>query len=228
MKVVLDDVWVLVVDDYTTNRRDQINGGFDGASGLHSRFKMDARREFLEDIESRSSLHDTFSVVYQNYLDTPADERAGNVWVQREFFGVQKCIGGRFHLRVISGGQSPSQWLPSTITSICSAIHFYQARTRFRDNNFSVTRTVFHPEHIQSFSDVGNDQFGFFRVGFDRDATKIDECAAVSFTLVIYPHHHGLVNTVETDMIDDVFFSLEKFLAKYLPAITPVDQLTAH
>mmetsp|Transcript_18061 Transcript_18061/g.39372 ORF Transcript_18061/g.39372 Transcript_18061/m.39372 type:complete len:313 (-) Transcript_18061:381-1319(-) len=228
MEIVLDDCWVLVIDNDASYRGDQINCEVDCTTFLDSRFEMDAGGQFLEDIKSRCSLHNALSIRDQTNFHTLSDEPSGNVWIRVEFFGVQIGVGRHLYLRIISWCQSTCQWLPSTISSIGSAIHFYQAGTCFGDDNFSVTRPIFHTQDIQCFSNVRNDQLGFVGIGFNWYATKIDKCTPVSLPLVVHPYHHGLVNAVETHVVDDVFFSLEKFLAQDLPAVSTIDQLAAH
>mmetsp|Transcript_3317 Transcript_3317/g.7875 ORF Transcript_3317/g.7875 Transcript_3317/m.7875 type:complete len:316 (-) Transcript_3317:302-1249(-) len=189
---------------------------------------MDARGQFLEDIESGGSFHDTVAVIHQEDLHTVSNKLSGNVRIRVELFGIQISVGGHFDLGIVTGRQSPCQGLPGTVTAIRAAVHFNEAGPRVGNDDLSVARSVLDAQNVESLSNVGNDQFCFGRIGFDRDTTKIDKGAAISFSLVVHPHHHGLVNTIQTHVIDDVFFSAKEFLAQYLPAISPIDQLTVH
>ena len=49
-----------------------------------------------------------------------------------------------------------------------------------------------------------------------------------ALSLVVHPHHCGFVDTSNAQVIDDVLFSPEEFLAQDLPTLSLVDQLAVH
>mmetsp|Transcript_11297 Transcript_11297/g.21552 ORF Transcript_11297/g.21552 Transcript_11297/m.21552 type:complete len:298 (+) Transcript_11297:482-1375(+) len=187
-------------------------------------FKEVEGRKLLQHFKSRGCFDGTRGEGDEIHQLTVGEER-GRVFVGKlvELLFVHVCVNRTFNLTESRNGIT--QWLPSSVSTISTAVHLDQARSVFSDDNFSMRRTVGHSQDVKYLADVGDHDLGFFGFRVHGNLTKVYKGGTVRCALVIQPYHGRLVNAVSRDVVDDVFLALQELLAEHFFACSSIDLL---
>merc|ERR1712038_27277 len=211
-----------------SERRKEIDREINAASGRNTRFEINETRQFFDNIKSGSRLHFSTPPRYKIDLLSGRLERTSvNTWNGRKFLFVQITVNSDIDLRV-SSRQGAGERDPVSVASVSSAIHFDQARTVRSHHHFGVRRTVRNPHRVQNPSDVRDQNFRFGTIGVDRKSSKVHEFRTVKGTLIVNPHHRGLVHAIPGNVIDNILFAPQEFLTKNRRASSTHLHLAVH
>mmetsp|Transcript_9507 Transcript_9507/g.17017 ORF Transcript_9507/g.17017 Transcript_9507/m.17017 type:complete len:243 (-) Transcript_9507:460-1188(-) len=139
--------------------------------------------------------------------------RRGQCWETSKGLFIQIGIDTGFNLGITTG-QGPTKGSPGSISAIGTTIHFDQTRSIVGNDNFTVRRTILDSQYIQHTLCVGDESLGFFGLGVNGENRVENKLRIVGSLAFVDPDHHGLVNTITGDLINNVFLALEIFLTQ--------------